>query len=111
MATVTIPREVTSDEMTEVLREGLEPYYNVVPGMRVNNNPLGRPRPGHPDTILVGTGANTWTRAQVRIISGPQRTEIRITPGGLLGERLVNTFKLGHKIRQAILDAPGLQAN
>ncbi len=109
MATITIPRsDITTDEVAAALRDGLPAHYNVVPGTGVNNNPLGRPRPNQPDTILVGIGANRWTRAQVRIVRRPRDTDLRITPGGLLGERLVNTFGLAREMRRVLRNAPSL---
>jgi hypothetical protein len=45
MSTITIPRpEVTTEEVSEVLRRGLGPRYNVLPGKGMNWNPVGNPR-------------------------------------------------------------------
>lgn len=57
MFAITVPRpDVTSDEVAGALRHGLGPRYEVLPGTGVNCwNPVGGPRPDHPDTIVVGT--------------------------------------------------------
>ena len=110
MVMITLPRgEITTDDVANALRAGLDAGYDVVPGMGLNNIPFARPHPNRPDTVLVGIGASTWTRAQARVIPGSGRTEIHISPGGLLGERLVNTFSLVRMIRRVLLDSPALR--
>jgi hypothetical protein len=47
-------------------------------------------------------------RAQVKIIRRPGQTDIRVTPGGLLGDLVMNTFGIAPKVRQVLRDAPGL---
>jgi hypothetical protein len=46
----------------------------------------------------------------VRIVRRPGDTDLRITPGGLLGERLVNSFGLAREIRRILGNAHGLAA-
>ena len=42
MPTITVPRPgVTTEEVSEVLRQGLGPRYNVPPGNGINWNPVG----------------------------------------------------------------------
>src|ERR1022692_1666546 len=66
MPTITVPRsDVTTEQVSEVLRQGLGPRYNVLPGKGMNWNPVGNPRTDHPDKIVVGTrstrlSAPTW---------------------------------------------------
>jgi len=36
------------------------------------------------------------------------QTYIRVSPGGLLGQLLVNTLWIARKVRRVLLDAPGL---
>src|ERR1700684_803108 len=65
MSTITIPRpEVTTEEVSEVLRRGLGPRYNVLPGKGMNWNPVGNPRAQLPDKIVVCTGSTRVFRAQ-----------------------------------------------
>ncbi len=107
MSTVAVPRDVTSKEVLEALRSGLDPRYEVLPGMRMPRSPLfGRPRPSEPELIMVTAGP--MVRAQVRIIPRAGRTDLRITPGGVLGDLLMNTLGVAREVRQALLDAPSL---
>jgi hypothetical protein len=106
MSTVTIPGNVTSQEVVEALRNGLDARYEVLPGMHMPRSPLAEPRPGQPELILVT--ANPMVRAQVRIIPRDGRTDLRITPGGVLGDLLMNTLGVARDVRQTLLDAPGL---
>jgi hypothetical protein len=58
VSTITVRRaDVTSEEVTEALRSGLEPRYEAQPGMRMPRTPLvGSPRPDRPELILVSSG-------------------------------------------------------
>jgi hypothetical protein len=107
MSTVTVRRhDVTSEEVTDALRAGLDPRYDVAPGMRMPLVPLfGKPRPDRPELILVSSGATA--RAQVRIIRHSGQTDIRVTPGGLL----INTIGLAAKVRRVLRDGHDLRSN
>jgi hypothetical protein len=52
--------------------------------------------------------AGPMVRAQVRIIHRAGRTDLRITPGGVLGDLLMNTFGITREVRQTLLNAPSL---
>jgi hypothetical protein len=105
MSTITVRRhDVTTEEVTAALRAGLDPRYDVVPGMRMPRVPLlGRPRPDRPELILVSSSA--LARAQVRIIRHSGQTDIRVTPGGLL----INTIGMAAKVRRVLRDARDLR--
>jgi hypothetical protein len=109
MATVTVHRaNVTTEEVTEALRSGLEPRYEVQPGMRMPRTPLvGSPRPDRPELIFVSSGR--IARAQVRIIRHSGMTDIRVTPGGVLADLLMNTLGIAARIREVLREAPGLR--
>lgn len=111
MSTITVPRsDVTSDEVVEVLRRGLGPQYNVLPGVGVNWNPFGGPRPDHPDTIVVGKGSTRVFRAQVRISHDAGQTVLHVFPGGLTGPpRLINRFWVTRRAAQVLRAAPSLR--
>lgn len=107
MSTVTVPRDVTSNEVVEALRDGLDPRYEVLPGTLMPRSPFfGAPRPSGPELIMVTAGP--MVRAQVRVVPGPGRTELRITPGGVLGDLLMNALGVARQVRQALINAPGL---
>lgn len=110
MSTVTVPRDVTSEEVVEALRNGLDPTHKVLPGMRIRRSPLfGRPHTSEPKLIAVTAGL--MQQAQVRIIPQSGRTDLRVTPGGVLGDLLVNTLGIAPRVRRALLDAPTLDAS
>jgi hypothetical protein len=84
MSTVTVPRaDLTTEEVVTVLRDGLGPDYNVLPGMAMRRLPFLAPREGRPNKIVVGTGDNRVVKAQVTITPGDGGTEVRISPGRL----------------------------
>jgi hypothetical protein len=49
-------------------------------------------------------------RAQLTIIPQGGRTDLRITPAGLLGDLLMNSLGVARDVRQALLNAPALDA-
>jgi hypothetical protein len=110
MSTITLPRsDVTSDEVADALRQGLDPRFKVLPGKGVNWNPAGGPRPDHPDTIVVGTGSTRLFRVQVRISHDAGETILHVSPGGLGWPRLINTLWIARKARQVLRAAPSLR--
>ena len=109
MSTVTIPRtDITSEQVGTALRDGLDDRYDVLPGMRMTRVPIGAPRAADPNEIMVGKGPSPMVRAQVTIIRRADRTDIRITPGGVAGDLLMNTLGIARKIRNVLLEAPGI---
>jgi hypothetical protein len=108
MFAITVPRvDITSAEVTDVLRDGLGPHYKVRPGMRARRNPFRAPSPAEPDAIVVGNRV-LWT--QVRIIRRPGQTEINLRAGGLtLTGFLLSTFGVERNVRRVLQDAPSLQ--
>jgi hypothetical protein len=106
MFTTTVPRaDLSVDEVAEALRRGLGPEYHVLPGVAVNLNPVGRPRPDHPDDIVVGRGSNRVFRAQVRLSRGASETVLHVRPGGLsLVPWLVNRLWVAHRVRRVLRD-------
>jgi hypothetical protein len=111
MSTVTIPRaDITSEQVGAALRDGLRGRYDVFPGMRMPRLPFGGPRASGPDEIVVGQGQNPMVRAQVTITRGDGHTDIRITPGGVAGDLLMNTFGIAREVRRVLREAPGLRS-
>jgi hypothetical protein len=110
MRTITVPRDdVTIEEVSDALRQGLGPRYKVLPGMGMNWNPFGKPRPDHADMIVIGTGSTRLFRAQVRVSHEAGETILYLSPGGLGWPRVTNAFWIARKVRQALLTAPGLR--
>ncbi|MGH3153631.1 MAG: hypothetical protein ACRDOB_23265 [Streptosporangiaceae bacterium] len=111
MPTVTVPRtDLTTEEVAQVLRDGLPDRYNVVPGMAMGRSAYSAPHEGQPNMILVGTGANRIIKAQVTITPRGGQTELRVSPGGLTGDLLYNTLGIAMMIRRVLASAPSLSA-
>jgi len=108
--TVTVPRaDVSVEEVVEVLRQGLGPRYNVLAGTALNWNPVGEPRPDHPDTIVVGRGSNRLFRAQVAVSRRANETVLRVSPGGLsLVPRLTNRLWIARRVLDVLRAMPNL---
>jgi hypothetical protein len=111
LPTITIPRaDLTSEEVTGVLRAGLGPHYRVVPGMRMPQACLFAAQPNQdPDTILVSIGSSRLSkrffRAQVTLTRPSGQTVIRIRPGGTSSEFPINALGIARKIRQVLASA------
>jgi hypothetical protein len=111
MYKLTIPRsDIRTDEVVQALRDGLGPTYNVLPGMRQTRAPFSDPVPGSPDTIVVGIGSNRVQRAQVTIVRGSGRSEIHISPGGLISDLILNTLVIARRVHRVLRDASGFRA-
>jgi hypothetical protein len=107
MSTITVARtNVTSEEVTEALRDGLGPGYNVRPGLRMVRNPFfpsfGKPHPDSADVILVGNGSNRFGRAQVEVRRDAQQTLIEVSPAGIAWVRLANARGIARKTREVL---------
>jgi hypothetical protein len=107
MSTITVARaNVTSEEVSEALRDGLGPGYNVLPGMRMARHPFfpsfGKPHPDKADVILVGARSNRFRRAQVEIRRHAQQTLIEVSPDGIAWVRLANARGIARKTREVL---------
>ena len=104
MPTIAVPRaDVTTEEVSEVLRQGLGPKYQVLPGVGMNWNPVGNPRPDHPDMITVATAPSRLFRAEVKISQQPDRTVLHVIAGGIGPvPRLINRFWIAEKVRRVL---------
>jgi hypothetical protein len=109
MSTITVPRPaLTTEEVVTVLRNGLRPDYNVLPGMAIGQLAFQGLKQGRPNTIAVGIGDGRLIKAQVTITSQGGQTELRIRPGGITIDRLVNTFTIAREIRRTLASSPSL---
>jgi hypothetical protein len=110
MPTIIVPRpDVTIEQVSDALRQGLGPRYNVLPGKGMNWNPVGNPRPDHPDKIVVGAGSTRLFRAEVVISWRTGQTFLHVIAGGIsLPLRLINRFWIARKVEQVLQAAPGV---
>ena len=103
MSTITVARaDLTSEKVSEALRTGLGPGYNVRPGTRMAQSSRGTPHPGEADAILVGTGSNRVWRAEVEIVRHARQTSFTVSSGGISWIRLVNHLGLARKVRRVL---------
>jgi hypothetical protein len=111
MYTVTVPRpDVTTDQVTDVLRRGLAARYNVRAAMAVSLKPGGSPHPADSDTIVIDTGSGRLFHAQVRLAHEPARTTLHVTPGGAVPTlRLINRLSVARQVHHVLKAAPSLQ--
>lgn len=109
MPTVTIPREVTSDEITRALTERLGPHYQVQPGKQAHWG-FGLAEDADTDSIVVSAGSGRFVRTQVSIQRDGDRSTIRIETPGPLQLRLLNAMGITKKVHQALIDTPQLGA-
>jgi hypothetical protein len=68
------------------------------------------PHEGRPNTIVVGTGDNRVVKAQVTITPRGGQTELRISPGGVTWDFLLNTFGVARAVRRVLTSSPSLSA-
>jgi hypothetical protein len=111
-STITVPRSgVTTEEVSEVLRQRLGPRYRVVSGKGMNWNPVGSPRPDQPGKIVVGIGSTRLFRAQVTVSPHSGQTELHVLAGGIsLPVRLSNRLWIADKVRRVLQTAPTLNS-
>jgi hypothetical protein len=111
MPTVTVPRaDLTTEDVIRALKDGLGEGYNVLPGMAMGRTVYQAAHEGRPNTIVVGTGENRVFKAQVTISSRGGQTELRISPGGLSWDWVLNTFGIARKVQRVLASAPNLSA-
>jgi hypothetical protein len=106
MPAVTVPRPgVTVDEVSAVLRDRLGPRYKIKPA---RTSHFHHESPAGTDSVLVRR--NWLEQASIRVIPGPDSTEIHIgnaaafTPTGLL----INRASIIRKVHQVLEHAPEL---
>lgn len=109
MSTVTVSRaDLSTEEVVTVLRNDLRADYNVLPGMAIGQLAFQGLKQGRPNTIAVGTGDARLIKAQVTITPQGGQTTLRIRPGGITIDRLVNTFTVAREIRRVLANSPSL---
>jgi hypothetical protein len=110
MSTITVPRpDVTTDEVRDALRKGLGSKYNVIPDSGLNMDPIARPRPDEPDSLVVGTGSGRIFRAEVKISRQPGQTLLHVRAGGLTAPlKILNVLWIARKVSQVLQASPGL---
>jgi hypothetical protein len=109
MHTLTITRsDVTVEEISEALRHGLGSRYTVLPGMGMNWNPVGGPRPDHADMVTVGRTPTRLFRVEVKVSPQPGKTILHVIAGGIGPlPRLANRLWIAERVRRVLQTALG----
>jgi len=101
MPTVHVPRhDLSVEEVSDALRQKLGAGYRITPSM--TSSGFGKEAPGDANTAVV---KGFWfDRANIRIDSGPNGTEIEVGPGatyfGLV--RLLDRVGIARKVHRAL---------
>jgi ABC-2 type transport system permease protein len=98
---VTLPGEVTGEQVAKALRDGLSFRFEVRPATKFKGRLFGyRTEPGGPNTTVVTTGVSGLWRAEVTIVrtSGGD-TRVRIRSGG---ETLYSRLGVARKVRRVL---------
>jgi hypothetical protein len=111
MAIVTVTRpDVSVEEVSQALRQGLGPKYKVSPGTALNWSHLANPQSDQVDTILVALSPAHLFRADVAISRLSEKTELHVRAGGLTAPlKLVNVLWIERKVRGVLRAAPSLR--
>jgi hypothetical protein len=107
MPIITVPGEVSSEEIATALTSRLGPRYRVQEGKGVSWG-FGMAHDADDDNIVVSVGSGRLWRTQVSISRDADRTVIQIEPPRPVQLRLINTVGIARKVRQALLDTPDL---
>ena len=107
MSTVAVPRgNVSAEDVATVLRAKLGAHYELVPSAMST----GFTKQVSKDTNSMLVKGRWFERANLRIISSAETTEIEVTPGvscfGLV--RLIDRLGISHKVRRILENAPEL---
>lgn len=101
MPTIHVPRDDLSiEEVSGALRQKLGASYRITPS--VTSSGFGKEVPGDANTAVV---KGFWIdRANIRIVSGPNGTDIEVSPGatyfGLV--RLIDRVGITRKVHRAL---------
>jgi hypothetical protein len=107
MPTIRVSRgHVSIEEVCAALRQQFGDSYRITPSMRASG--FGKEGPGDANTAVV---KGFWfDRANVRIVPGPNSTEIEVSPGatysGLV--RLIDRVGIARKVHHALQHSPEL---
>jgi ABC-2 type transport system permease protein len=95
---VTLPGEVTGEQVARALRDGLPSRVEVEPATKFKGRLFGFGRePAGPDIILVTSGGTSLGRAEVTVVRASGGTRVRIRSGGQV---LYSALGVARKVRR-----------
>jgi len=98
--TVALPGDLSGEQVTRALSDGLSPRYAVEPATKFRGRLFGlRTVPAGPDVIVVSTGVSGLGRAEVRVVRTPGDTRVRIRSGGQV---LYSALSVASRVRRVL---------
>jgi ABC-2 type transport system permease protein len=95
---VTLAGEVTGEQVSRTLRDGLPSRFEVRPATKFKGRLFGFGRePAGPDIILVTSGGTSLGRAEVTVVRASGGTRVRIRSGGQV---LYSALGVARKVRR-----------
>jgi ABC-2 type transport system permease protein len=99
---VTLPGEVTGEQVSTALRDGLPSRFEVRPATKFKGRLFGfGTEQAGPDLTLVTTGVSGLWRAEVTVVNASGDTRVRVRPGG---DPLYSALGVARKVRRALRD-------
>jgi ABC-2 type transport system permease protein len=99
---VTLPGEVTSEQVSRTLRDGLPPRFELRPATKFKGRLFGfGTESAGPDVTLVTTGVSGLGRAEVTVVRASGDTRVRIRSGGQV---LYSALGVARKVRGVLRD-------
>ena len=97
---VTLPGDLSGEQVTRALSDGLPPHYTVEPATKFRGRLFGlRTEPAAPDVILVSNGVNGLGRAEVTVVRTQDDTRVLIRSGGQV---LYSALSVASKVRRVL---------
>jgi hypothetical protein len=99
---VSLPGEITSEQVAKALCDGLPSRFEVRPATQFKGRLFGfGTEPAGPDVILVTSEGTSLGRAQVTVVRASGTTRVRIRSGGQV---LYSALGVGRKVRRVLRD-------
>jgi hypothetical protein len=99
---VTLPGDLTGEQVAQALRDGLPSRFEVEPATKFKGRLFGfGTEPAGPDVILVTTAMTSLGRAEVTVVHASGDTRVRIRSGGQV---LYSALIVARKIRRVLSD-------
>jgi hypothetical protein len=97
---VTLPGEITGEQVSRTLRDGLPSRFEVRPATKFKGRLFGfRTEPAGRDVTVVTAGVSGLWRAEVTVVRASGETRVRIRSGG---DSLYSAFGVARKVRRVL---------
>jgi ABC-2 type transport system permease protein len=97
---VTLPGEITGEQVSRTLRDGLPSRFEVRPATKFRGRLFGfRTEPAGRDVTVVTAGVSGLWRAEVTVVRASGETRVRIRSGG---DPLYSAFGVARKVRRVL---------